>query len=170
MASEYDKSGKPLGGKADLIDGKKLKSQCWYIVEGAKWVEVDFTDGIFTRVISTKSGVKKVQDNNGNVMYLVSDGVNNAHGKTIKEARDALIYKISSRDTTPYKDWKETQTKPLSDIIKAYRVITGACESGVKSFVASKGKVPEKMKIKDVFKATEGAYGAEQFKAFFKGK
>ena len=34
MASEYVKKDEkfiPVGGKADLIDGKKLKANCWYI-------------------------------------------------------------------------------------------------------------------------------------------
>ncbi len=172
MASEYAKNEKgiyaPIGGKADLIDGKKLKANCWYIVEGGKWVEVDFTDGIFSRVISNKANVKKVKDDNGNVLYVVTDGENNAHGKTIKEARESLIYKISSRDTSAYKDWKTSEVKPIADIIKAYRAITGACESGVRSFIERKGKTPKEMKISDVFKETEGAFGCEEFKKFFK--
>ena len=49
MASEYTKKNGeyvPIGGKADIVDGKKLKADCWYIVEGGEWVEVDFTDEI----------------------------------------------------------------------------------------------------------------------------
>jgi len=69
MASEYaeNSDGKiaPVGGKADLVDGKRLKPQCWYIVEGGGWVEVDFTDGVFSRVITSKKGVKKVKTDDG---------------------------------------------------------------------------------------------------------
>ena len=170
MASEYiKKEGQyvPIGGKADIVDGKKLKAGRWYIVEGGEWVEVDFTDGIFSRVISNKGNIKRVKDDNGKILYVVTDGENHAHGETVKEARDALIYKISSRDTSVYKDWKPSYVKPMADIIKAYRAITGACESGVRSFIESKGKFPKEMKISDVFKETKGAYGAEVFKAFF---
>ena len=173
MASEYViKGGKyiPVGGKADIVDGKKLKAGAWYIVKKGKWVEVDFTDGIFTYIISNKGGVKKVKDESGNVMYVVTDGENHAHGDTIKEARDALIYKISSRDTSAYDGWKLTDEKPLAEIIKAYRAITGACESGTKSFVDSQGELPDSLTIKDVILATRGAFGNAEFEAFFKDK
>ena len=97
MASEYIvKDGKeiPIGGKADIVDGKKLKANAWYIVESGKWVEVDFTDNVFSRVISNKSGVKKVKTENGQVLYVVhDDNGNSAHGRTIKEAREDLVYK-----------------------------------------------------------------------------
>ena len=105
MASEYKKDGShfiPVGGKADIIDGKILKPDCWYIVENGEWVEVDFTDGIFSYVISSKNGVKKVKDEKGKVMYVVTDGENYAHGDTIQDARESLVYKISSRDTSEY--------------------------------------------------------------------
>ena len=167
MASEYNKDGVPLGGKADIVDGKKLKPGCWYIVESGEWVHVDFTDGVFSRVLSSKGGVKKVKDDSGKILFIVTDGENHAHGKTIKEARDSLIYKISSRDTTPYKDWKKSDMKSLAEIIKAYRAITGACEGGVRSFVESRGKVAKEMKISDVFKETKGAFGHDKFKEFF---
>ena len=73
MASEYIKKDDeliPIGGKADIVDGKKIKAGSWYIVENAEWVEVDFTDGIFSRVISDKKGVKKVKTDNGDVLFI----------------------------------------------------------------------------------------------------
>ena len=76
MASEYvveNNKAIPVGGKADIIDGKKLKPQCWYIVEKDAWVEVDFTDGVFSYVLSNKKGVKKVKTEQGNVLYVVND-------------------------------------------------------------------------------------------------
>jgi hypothetical protein len=45
-----------------------------------------------------------------------------------------------------------------------------ALESGVRSFIASRGKLAKEMKISYVFKETKGAFGAEQFKAFFEGE
>lgn len=60
MASEYV-DNKPVGGLAALVDGNTLKPQCWYIVEGGKWVEVDFTDRVFSYVLKTTNGVKKVR-------------------------------------------------------------------------------------------------------------
>ena len=114
MASEYVKKGDdyvPIGGKADIVDGKKIKVGSWYIVEGGKWVEVDFTDGIFSRVISTRQGVKKVKDDSGNIMFIVTSRDNSAHGKTIKDARDALAFKTANRDVSAYKNIDRKSTR-----------------------------------------------------------
>jgi hypothetical protein len=119
MASEYaKKDGKlvPVGGKADLVDGKKLKADRWYIVEGGKWVEADFSDGIFSRVLSNKSGVKKVKTEDGKVLFVVSDdNGNSAHGQTIKEARRTWFIKpwlnsmAQSRNPRPARNgWAST--------------------------------------------------------------
>jgi hypothetical protein len=86
MASEYIKKDNqciPIGGKADIVDGKKIKAGCWYIVENSKWVQVDFTDGIFARVISNKKDVKKVKTDGGKVLFVVIK----VHGETCKRER-----------------------------------------------------------------------------------
>jgi hypothetical protein len=122
MASEYaKKNGEyvPVGGKADIVDGKKLKAGHQYIVEGGEWVEVDFTDGVFTRVISSKGGVKKVKDDNGRTLYIVTSGEFNAHGKTIKEAREALLFKTAERDLSAYKNMPEKTTKPRQNGLRS---------------------------------------------------
>ena len=67
MCSEYV-DNKPVGGLAALVDGTTLKPQCWYIVEGGAWVEVDFTDGVFSYVLKTTKGVKKVRTENREVL------------------------------------------------------------------------------------------------------
>jgi hypothetical protein len=127
------------------------------------------TDKILSRIVSKKSGVMKVViAGKKETSFLVSDGSGNySHGKTLKEARDGLIYKISSRDTTPYKSWKSSDVRPTADIIKAYRVITGACEGGVRAFIERNGGMPDEMKVSEVFEKTKGEYGSEQFKQFF---
>jgi len=167
MCSEYDKGGKPLGGKADLIDGKTLKPDCWYIVENAEWVEVDLTDGIFNRVISTRNGVKKLKNDDGKISYLVTDGDKSAHGKTIKEARESLIYKIGDRDKSKYDGVKLDNKFTVPELIEMYRVITGACEYGVKEFVKSQSKMKKKYSVEEIIDLTAGNYGHEQFKEFF---
>src|SRR5665213_3401346 len=97
MVSEYilkDNKYIPVGGKADIVDGNKIKAGQWYIVEDGKWIAVDFTDNVFAYVISNKSGVKKVRTENGKILFVVSDeNGNSAHGNTIKEAREDLVYK-----------------------------------------------------------------------------
>ena len=40
---------------------KKIKPNCWYIVENAKWVEVDFSDDIFYVLFQQKEILKSVK-------------------------------------------------------------------------------------------------------------
>jgi hypothetical protein len=170
MASEYIlKEGNyvPIGGKADLVDGKKIKPNCWYIVEKAEWVEVDFTDGIFAYVLSNKRGVKKIKLKDGTILFIVTDEQgNSAHGKTIKEAREDLVYKAVAKfegeipKSATGKEW-----------IYIYRAVTGACAAGVKNFVESKGvDLEKKVTVKQLIKLTEGHFGADKFKKLAEGE
>ena len=163
MASEYVKRDGiyiPIGGKADIVDGKKLKAGSWYIVENGKWVEVDFTDNVFSRVISNKSGVKKVKTDNGKVLFVVSDDKgNSAHGETIAKAREDLIYKAVAQfegeipKSATGKEW-----------IGIYRAFTGACAAGVKNFVEGTGRsLDETYTSKEIANLVKGQFGAERF-------
>lgn len=163
MASEFikkDASYIPIGGKADIVDGKKIKPGCWYIVERGEWVEVDFTDNVFSYVLSHKNGVKKVKTDNGNILFVVFDDKgNSAHGETIEEARKDLIYKIVTQfdgtipESTTGKEW-----------IGIYRAVTGACAAGVKFFVEKTGKnIDEIYLASEIADLVKGEYGAEKF-------
>jgi hypothetical protein len=163
MASEYViKDGKyiPVGGKADIVDGKKIKAGRWHIVEGGEWVEVDFTDGIFSRVMSNKSGVKKVKTDGGKILYIVSDDKgNSAHGKTIKEAREDLIYKVVAKF-----DGKLPKEATGKEWIGYYRAVTGACGAGVRHFVEQAGKsLDEVYTAKDIARIASGQFGHDKF-------
>ena len=163
MVSEYaKKDGEliPIGGKADIVDGKILKADCWYIVENAEWVEVDFTDGIFSYVLSNKKGVKKVKTESGSILFLVSDDKgNSAHGDSIADARESLIYKAVASfegqipDSATGKEW-----------VGIYRSITGACAAGVRCFVEETGKDLDDEYTKDqIADMVKGRFGAEKF-------
>ena len=163
MASEYVKKGDdiiPVGGKADLVDGKKLKPDCWYIVEKGEWVEVDFTDGVFSYVLSNKKGVKKVRTEQGNVLYVVSDdNGNSAHGETIAKAREDLIYKVVAKF-----DGDLPQKATGKEWIGIYRAVTGACAPGVKNFVEQTGtNLEDTYTAQQIADLVAGRYGAEKF-------
>ena len=169
MASEYiikDGKGIPIGGKADIVDGKKLKPQCWYIVENGEWIEVDFSDGIFSYVLSNKNGVKKVRTEQGEIIYIVSDGNGNyAHGETIKEAREDLVYKVVAKFDGDLP--KETTGKEWVGI---YRAVTGACGAGVKMFVEETGKNLNAIyTCEQIAELTKGRFGYENFIEKMKG-
>ena len=48
-----------------------------------------------------------------------------------------------------------------------YRIITGSCEYGVKSFIESQGKLKKKYSVEEIIKLTENQYGNSEFKGFF---
>jgi hypothetical protein len=158
------------------IDGKKLKENTYYGLYNGKITEIDFTDNIKSAVIETKGKVKKIKMINentntiiDNVGYVVADDNGNfAHGKTIKEAKNSLLYKISSRDTSQYKDLTLNSKLTFGEAIKMYRVITGACEFGTKNFI-EQNKIDEKKTytIKEIINITSGQYGNQKLQEFF---
>ena len=128
---------------------------------------MSFADNVLARIVSTKGRVSRViLCGKTDVTYLVTDGNAWSHGVTLKAAREGLLFKISSRDTTEFKNWKLDRTISLRDSIRAYRAITGACEQGVRSWMENR-KVPDSMTIRQAIELTRGAYRAEAFAAFF---
>jgi len=170
MASEYVKKDGiyiPVGGKADLVDGKKIKANQWYIVEGGKWVAVDFTDNIFAYVLSNKAGVKKVKTENGKILFIVTDdNSNSAHGETIAEAREDLIYKSVAKF-----DGEIPKTATGKEWIGIYRAVTGACAIGVRMFVEGTGKsIDDNYTAKEISVLVKGQYGADKFAEKIQGE
>ena len=128
-----------------------------------------FADNMLAKVVSVKGRVSRViLAGKTKVSYLVTDGAAWSHGETLEKAREGLIYKISSRDTTEFKNWKLDTEVTLGQAIKSYRAITGACEQGVRSWMENK-KVPQSMTISQAIELTRGAWEADKFAAFFKG-
>ena len=99
--------------------------------------------------------------------YLVSgDNGNHAHGDTIKDARESLIYKNVAKfegdlpKSATGKEW-----------IGIYRAVTGACAAGVKMFVKSTGKsLDDTYTAKQILELVEGKFGYEKFKNKVKEK
>jgi hypothetical protein len=106
-----------------------------------------------------------------NRSYVIEtpDGVY-AHGDTVKQAREALLYKLSeNRDTTPYKAWTLDTSITKRQAIQSYMAITGACATGTRHFVETRfgGKVPARTTVREVIKMTAGQYQSDVYKKFF---
>ena len=101
------------------------------------------------------------------ISYIVKDGDVYSHGATLEEAKKSLKYKISNRDTTQYKDHTLDTKLSLTDLIRCYRVITGACESGAKYFIEQNKIEDKEYSIKEFIDITKGQYGNETFAKFF---
>ena len=123
-------------------------------------------DGIFCEVIRQLKNAFKIKVGS-KIQYVVTDGENFSHGDTIKQAKADLIYKISNRDTSAYKDLTLDSVVTKAQAIQMYRVITGACEAGTKHFVSGLAKTKAKYKIAELIKLTKGQYGAQTFAKFF---
>ena len=131
-------------------------------------------DGIFARVIQAKKGVYRLcKLNSEKEFWMVTDGkFTHAHGETLKEAKESFRFKIQS---------KKIKSEPITGdtVIKIqhYRIITGACEFGVKNWIEQ--NIPRSkrasifkngIKAKDLIPILEktDAYGLGQFKALLK--
>ena len=121
-----------------------------------------------SKVISRKNNVLKVVNHGQKKQsYIIIDGDIASHGDTIKEARESLLYKIGEIDTTEFEGVNVDELRPLKDIIRMYRAITGACESGTRYFVESQNDVKKKYTINEIAAITNGQYNNEKFKEFF---
>jgi hypothetical protein len=128
-------------------------------------------DGIFAEVINHRGNVWKTKRvGRKDIEYIVTDGNGKyAHGSTIKDAKGDLIYKISNRDKSRYKDLKLTDTLTHEEAIEVYRVITGACNAGTRDFVENYlgNDKAESYTIEDIIQLTKGRFGNQTFADFF---
>ena len=112
--------------------------------------------------------VKKL--NSTKEFYIVHKDGKYAHGNSIREAKESLIYKITSRDKSKYENLNGNSKLKLGEMIECYRVITGACEFGVKDFINNvlNGKPKKEYTINEIITITKNHYGHKEFKDFFK--
>ena len=143
-----------------------------------KWEWNDKTyikaDGIFSLVVSQHGKVYRIQQiGKEKTSYLVTDGENRwSHGETIEEARQDLIYKISSRDTSRYNDMTLDSELTFEECIACYRIITGACAAGTRDYIENRLPKPRKEKytIREMINLTKNEYQGKAFEEFFKNK
>lgn len=90
-----------------------------------------------------------------------------AHGKTLKEAKADLVYKISDRDMSKYKGLTLESVLKFEKAIEMYRTITGACAAGTRGFVETLSKVKKEYTVQEIVELTRGQYGNRDFAQFF---
>ena len=158
--------------KTEQVDGKTIKENTYYTLYNHQFVEVQIIDEVKTIILQRKKNViKGLFLNDLRPCYVVEkDGVY-AHGATLKEAKESLIYKITDRDKSDYEDYTLDTKVTHEEAIKMYRVITGACEAGTRHFVENvRAKKKEKYTVKEIIKLTKGQYGNETLKEFMENK
>jgi hypothetical protein len=135
-----------------------------------QWDKYILCDDRFSEVISKKGNVWKLKDiGKDKIYYLVTDGNGKyAHGNSIKEAKDDLIYKISNRDSTQYQNIDLDKKFSFTECITMYRTITGSCSTGVRNFIEINGIKKQSYSVNDIIEITKNNYGNESFNKFFK--
>jgi hypothetical protein len=123
-------------------------------------------DGLFCEVVRRKGQVYRVKINGG-LKYVVDGGTAFSHGDSIKQAREDLLYKITSRDSSEYEKLNLDSVIPRVTAVKMYRTLTGACTVGTKMFVERLENPPSEIKVADLIALTEGHYGNDKLKEFF---
>jgi hypothetical protein len=127
-------------------------------------------DGILSKVISKRKNVYKVINHNETKeTYLIEVDGKFSHGKTLKQAKESLIYKLSDRDTSKYETMNTDTELSFEEGVQMYMSITGACESGTKYFVDNVLKTKKKKyKISEIIDLTVGQYEHDKIVEFFK--
>ena len=143
------------------LDAPFLKGLKWKSIDGYLFV-IESTKVKGDTIIFKGYNIKNVKDNviTKDECYVAEQGVYYAHGKTIKKAVEDVKFKAISEKLK-----KEPINKDTVIDMKYYRLITGACEMGVQSFIKGNG-------LKESYKASEllpileqsNAYGLSQFK------
>jgi hypothetical protein len=150
-----------------------LDENVWYKNDTKK--ESIITDNILSEVISKKKNkditVFKVKNfGKDKTSYLIECNGVYSHGKTIKEARESLIYKNTTQDTSVYNNMNLDTILDFTEMVKMYRAITGACAGGCQYFVETNNIKIKKYSIKEIIELTKNQYGNEKVKEFFKIK
>jgi hypothetical protein len=159
-----------VGGKLYLKDkttkteNKPSNPLTW---QDGKYIRAD---GILSEVVNRRGNVYRVRIvGKRDVTYLVTNGNEWSHGKTLQEARSDLVYKISDRNPDQFKNLTKKSKLTFQQAVQCYRVITGACAQGVRNFVEQNGLQNIKsITVGDILKKTKGQYGHERFCKFFK--
>jgi len=99
----------------------------------------------------------------GDKFYVARKGDDNAHGKTIAEATQELMFKIGPRDVSQYRGMAADTIKTPPEWALVYRTVTGACQYGTQQFMAARGKLKKKYTLAEIVTLTKGAWGHEKF-------
>ncbi len=136
--------------------------------QDGKYIKVD---GILSEVVHKKGNYYKCKYlHSEKYFYVVTDGNKTyAHGKTIKEAQEDLLYKLSKRNKYKYKNLTIDSVLKHDEAVICYRIITGACRFGTNDFLNNVlgENTKESYTIREIIKLTENKYGNTKFKEFF---
>ncbi len=134
--------------------------------EPGKWI---YADNILTHIRKTRSlGQYTVYVGRIKGRNVVSDGKIYAHCKDIREGISDILFKTAKgRGADQYKGLCLDTEMTVDEMVRMYRIITGACRQGSAQFVESVKEKKERYTIREAIEMTKGQYGAERFASFF---
>jgi len=151
-------------GITDTSNVNKDAPQIFYW-RNKKYIKVD---GVFSELISQRGHVMRVRMiGKKEISYIVTDGKNFAHGATLKEAKEDLVYKVTDRRKDDFKSLNAESVLSHSEAIACYRTITGACSFGTRDFCENRLKKQKTYTVKEIARLTAGEYGHDTFTKFF---
>ena len=157
--------------KTEFVDGEKIKEDTEYMLYNKEFHEVIEADGITSIILRKKCNVYKVINlGEDKPSYLLCEDGIYSHGDTLQEAKDSLKYKISDRDTSKYEHYKQSDVVSVTEAIRMYRTIAGACEKGTRYFVENNNIDKKEYKISEIIKLTKGQYNSDKFEEFFRNR
>ena len=136
----------------------------------------DYVPGRYLYADNILTHVKKCRKIGTHTLYIgkipgknvVTDGVNYAHCKNLREGIADLLFKAAKdRAADQYKGMSLDTELTVEQAVTMYRIITGACRQGSEAFVQSLGELKEKYTIREAIELTKGQYNAEKFAEFF---
>ena len=157
-----------VGGDLDLRSGLKKEFKKMENVPAFRnslsWRKGKFikVDGILCEVLIKRGNVYKIKIAGKRVAsYLVTNESNWAHGETLKKAQEDLHFKVIAEKLK-----KDPIKKDTMISMPYYRIVTGACEQGCKSWMQQNGVPDEPIKAIDLLPILEKtrAYGLDRFK------
>ena len=159
-AVEFNKNYQPIGVAWGIV-GIDVEANKEYIAHNGKLKEYIVVDGIRSILLSRKANVTMVLTNSFETLYIVTKDGYSAHGKTLKQANEDVNFKIESEKLK-----NEPILKDTIVTVKHYRLITGACEVGVKSWM-QENNIKEGLTAKELLPILErtNAYGVVKFKS-----
>lgn len=130
-----------------------------------KYIKVD---GVFSELVSQRGHVMRIKMiGKKEISYIVTDGKNFAHGATLKEAKEDLVYKVTDRRKDDFKSLNAESVLSHTEAIACYRTITGACSFGTRDFCENRLKKQKTYTVKEIARLTAGEYGHDTFTKFF---
>ena len=148
--------------------GRILKETEYYTLHNKQLYPVDISDDIKTIKISEKKRegitIIKALDlyDTDEEIYIVKEKDLSAHGETLKEAMDDLVYKKTQNEEI---ENIVSEIKKTGKVNRAqYRAITGACQYGTNKFCKEHNiQDLEEISLEELRKILINDYGAEKF-------